>query len=224
MMVEGRGDTAVSRRRLAALRSALAPTPITPPAAHGPLNATSGGQQAGALRELPRRRMICNDDGWLTSDPNDPTGLETMSAERIQRGMVDSYRGSPVDVVSWCVGSSESYQYETKVGERVGAAYRAAGLSAEALAAAANSRIPSLDSSTNQQLPAEEMRALRALTTLAGIEQMESHSAGPLQEMVARFQVAGITCIPGIRMNSHYEVRSSGTAALAVVRDRHLLN
>ncbi|MEE2659553.1 MAG: hypothetical protein VX733_13690 [Candidatus Latescibacterota bacterium] len=60
-------------------------------------------------------RIIVNDDGWiLTADE----ALAT--PETIHERMVSSYEGSPVDVVSWCVGNQEVYDYETQIGERFG--------------------------------------------------------------------------------------------------------
>jgi len=64
------------------------------------------------------RRIISNDDGWIISAH---TSLAT--PESIKELMVDTYEGSPVDVVSWCVGDHEVYDHETEVGERFGEGY-----------------------------------------------------------------------------------------------------
>ena len=60
------------------------------------------------------RRIISNDDGWIMN-------FETpVTPETITEGMVATYPGSPVGGVSWCVGNSETFTYETEVGERFG--------------------------------------------------------------------------------------------------------
>ena len=59
--------------------------------------------------------MISNDDGWLVSN-----GDVEATPEAIQKQMVRTYEGSPVDAVSWCVGNREVYNHETDVGERFG--------------------------------------------------------------------------------------------------------
>ena len=60
------------------------------------------------------RRIISNDDGWIMN-------LETpVTPETIAEQMVATYPGSPVGGVSWCVGNSETFAYETEVGERFG--------------------------------------------------------------------------------------------------------
>ena len=60
-------------------------------------------------------RIISNDDGWIMDLQAAPVTPETI-AER----MVATYPGSPVGGVSWCVGNSETFAYETEVGERIG--------------------------------------------------------------------------------------------------------
>ncbi len=62
------------------------------------------------------RRIISNDDGWIVSYHFALTIPET-----IKELMIDTYEGSPVGAVSWCVGDHEVYDYETGVGERFGA-------------------------------------------------------------------------------------------------------
>ena len=65
------------------------------------------------MSQIPR--IICNDDGWILGATKPP-----LPVERIKEAMVDTYRDTPVDVVSWCVGDHEVYEYETNVGERWG--------------------------------------------------------------------------------------------------------
>lgn len=60
-------------------------------------------------------RVIANDDGWLMG-----SGPQPLTPEAIDRQMTSTWAGSPVDTVCWCVGNSEVYDYETRVGERLG--------------------------------------------------------------------------------------------------------
>ena len=64
------------------------------------------------------RMIISNDDGWIMSNMTSDVTPET-----IKEMMVDTYPGSPIGGVSWCVGNSETYEYETEVGERTGDGY-----------------------------------------------------------------------------------------------------
>ena len=61
------------------------------------------------------RKIISNDDGWIMSNMT-----STVTPETIKELMVDTYPGSPIGGVSWCVGNSETYEHETEVGERTG--------------------------------------------------------------------------------------------------------
>lgn len=64
------------------------------------------------------RRIISNDDGWILSNMT-----STVTPGTIKELMVDTYPGSPIGGVSWCVGNSETFEYETEVGERTGDGY-----------------------------------------------------------------------------------------------------
>ena len=64
------------------------------------------------------RRIISNDDGWIMSNMTGP-----VTPQNIGELMVGTYSGSPIGAVSWCVGTSEPYEYETQVGERTGEGY-----------------------------------------------------------------------------------------------------
>ena len=64
------------------------------------------------------RKIISNDDGWILSNMTSPATPDT-----IKELMVDTYPGSPIGGVSWCVGNSETYEHETEVGERTGDGY-----------------------------------------------------------------------------------------------------
>ena len=69
-------------------------------------------------RTAENRLIISNDDGWIMSNMTGPVTPET-----IARMMVDTYPGTPIGGVSWCVGNSETYEFETEVGERTGDGY-----------------------------------------------------------------------------------------------------
>jgi hypothetical protein len=64
------------------------------------------------------RKIISNDDGWIMSNMTGPVTPET-----IKELMVDTYAGSPIGGISWCVGNSETFEFETEVGERTGDGY-----------------------------------------------------------------------------------------------------
>ena len=61
------------------------------------------------------KKIISNDDGWIMSNMTSPVTPQT-----IKELMIDTYAGAPIGAVSWCVGNSETYEYETEVGERTG--------------------------------------------------------------------------------------------------------
>ena len=67
------------------------------------------------------RRIIVNtvsDHGWV-----DDPGVTLTKPEVVKKLFVDAYKGTPVDAVTWCIGGSEVYAYETNVGERFGEGY-----------------------------------------------------------------------------------------------------
>ena len=55
------------------------------------------------------RRIVCNDDGWILSNPPAPVTVDVLK-ER----MVDTWVGSSLDTLSWCVGDTSVQEYETK--------------------------------------------------------------------------------------------------------------
>ena len=61
------------------------------------------------------RRILINDDGWIMSEAEPP-----LTADDLRKRMVDTYQGSPVGALLWCVGNREVYSYETKAGEMFG--------------------------------------------------------------------------------------------------------
>jgi hypothetical protein len=65
-----------------------------------------------STRKKPRR-LLCNDDGAIMS-------LEPPLTVDHFRQMVQTYKGSPVDALFWCVGDREVYTYDTKVAEVFG--------------------------------------------------------------------------------------------------------
>ena len=64
------------------------------------------------------RRVLCNDDGWIMSNPDLP-----LTVKDLREKMVATYDGTPVDALFWCVGDHEVYRYETRVGEVFGESY-----------------------------------------------------------------------------------------------------
>ncbi len=62
-----------------------------------------------------QRRILCNDDGWIMGEPSAP-----LTVRDLKEKMVDTYEGSPVDALFWCVGNREVYHYETQIGEIFG--------------------------------------------------------------------------------------------------------
>jgi hypothetical protein len=118
------------------------------------------------------RRIISNDDGWIISNMK-----KAVTPETIKELMVDTYDGSPIDAISWCVGNGEVYQFETEVGERVGAG-------------------------DGFESPEEEThywakRNLQGLIETCG---------GPVTEIARQFVDVGIDFFPSMRMNSHYVI------------------
>jgi hypothetical protein len=67
------------------------------------------------MNSRKNRLIISNDDGWIMSNMTSAVTPKTI-ADR----MVDTYPGSPVGGISWCVGNSETYEFETDVGHRTG--------------------------------------------------------------------------------------------------------
>ena len=65
-------------------------------------------------REKPRR-IISNDDGWILSEFEPPVTVQDLKAR-----MVDTYKGTQVGALLWCVGNTNICGYETKVGELFG--------------------------------------------------------------------------------------------------------
>ena len=61
------------------------------------------------------RRILINDDGWIMSEAEPP-----LTTKDLKRRMVDTYAGSPIGALFWCIGNREVYNYETKVGQVFG--------------------------------------------------------------------------------------------------------
>ena len=53
------------------------------------------------------RRILINDDGWIMSEAEPP-----LTVNDLKKRMVDTYQGSPVGALLWCVGNREVYSYE----------------------------------------------------------------------------------------------------------------
>lgn len=54
------------------------------------------------------KRIVCNDDGWILSQFPAP-----VTAAVLEERMVDTYVGSGLDTLSWCVGDTARQRYET---------------------------------------------------------------------------------------------------------------
>ena len=63
-------------------------------------------------------RMMTNDDGWILGAYGPP-----LTPDIMREKMIESYKGSPVDVFLWSIGGHETYEYETEIGELCGAGY-----------------------------------------------------------------------------------------------------
>lgn len=63
-------------------------------------------RQEGALGN--HKRIVCNDDGWIMSQIITP-----VTAQVVKERIVDTYVGSGLDTLSWCVGDTVSQRYET---------------------------------------------------------------------------------------------------------------
>jgi hypothetical protein len=59
--------------------------------------------------------IICTDDGWLLS------ATPPLTLEEMKEKMIDAYAGTPA-ALWWSTGDHEIYQFETEIGELVGAA------------------------------------------------------------------------------------------------------
>ena len=64
------------------------------------------------------RSILVNDDGWIISEAQPP-----LTARDLKEKMVDTYHGTPLGALLWCIGNREVYHFETRVGEMFGAGY-----------------------------------------------------------------------------------------------------
>ena len=62
--------------------------------------------------------MMINDDGWIIGAYGPP-----LTPDIMREKMIESYKGSPVDVFLWSIGGHETYDYETEIGEMLGDGY-----------------------------------------------------------------------------------------------------
>ena len=64
-----------------------------------------------AMSVPTHRSILVNDDGWIISEAQPP-----LTARDLKEKMVDTYRGTPLGALLWCVGNREVYHFETRVG------------------------------------------------------------------------------------------------------------
>ena len=64
------------------------------------------------------RRILINDDGWIMGAAKPP-----LTVSDLKERMVDTYEGTPVGALLWCIGNREVYDYESQVGEVLGDGY-----------------------------------------------------------------------------------------------------
>ena len=128
------------------------------------------------------RPILVNDDGWIISEAQPP-----LTARDLKEKMVDTYGGTPVGALLWCLGNREVYDFETRVGEMFGAGYD----SLEGLAAG-----------EEYTLFDDRGQSNRA----ANIRSLIDERGGPLTAMVELCREAGLDIFPSMRMNSHYHI------------------
>ncbi len=128
------------------------------------------------------RPLLVNDDGWIISEAQPP-----LSARDLKEKMVDTYRGTPLGALLWCIGDREVYQYETRVGEMSGAG-----------------EYESLEGLTpgGEHTPIDDRRQANCA---ANIRSLIDERGGPLTAMAELCREAGLDIFPSVRMNSHYD-------------------
>ena len=134
-----------------------------------------------AMSVPTHRSILVNDDGWIISEAQPP-----LTARDLKEKMVDTYRGTPLGALLWCVGNREVYHFETRVGEMFGAGY------------------DSLEGLT----PGEEFTLFDdrdQANHAANIRSLIEERGGPLTAMVELCREAGLDIFPSVRMNSHYD-------------------
>ena len=127
------------------------------------------------------RSILVNDDGWIISEAQPP-----LTARDLKEKMVDTYSGTPLGALLWCIGNREVYNFETRVGEMFGAGY------------------DSLEGMT----PSEEYTLFDdrdQANHAANIRSLIEERGGPLTAMAELCREAGLDIFPSIRMNSHYD-------------------
>ena len=127
------------------------------------------------------RSILVNDDGWIISEAQPP-----LTARDLKEKMVDTYHGTPLGALLWCIGNREVYHFETRVGEMFGAGYDS---------------LEDLTPGEEYTLFDDRDQANRA----ANIRSLIEERGGPLTAMVELCREAGLDIFPSIRMNSHYD-------------------
>lgn len=116
-------------------------------------------------------KVLCNDDGWILSTYGPPLTLELM-----REAMIATYADSPVDTFLWSVGGHDVFDYETEVGERVGAGY------------------------------AKEELDENGIRRRANLAQLIAEHGGPVTAIAGLCREAGLGFYPSVRMNEHYDM------------------
>ena len=128
------------------------------------------------------RPILVNDDGWIISEAQPP-----LTARDLKEKMVDTYGGTPLGALLWCLGNREVYDFETRVGEMFGAGYDS---------------LEGLTASEEYTLFDDRYQANRA----ANLRSLIDERGGPLTAMVELCREAGLDIFPSMRMNSHYHI------------------
>ena len=128
------------------------------------------------------RPILVNDDGWIISEAQPP-----LTARDLKEQMVDTYSGTPLGALLWCLGNREVYDFETRVGEMFGAGYDS---------------LDGLTAGEEYTLFDDRYQANRA----ANIQSLIDERGGPLTAMVELCREAGLDIFPSMRMNSHYHI------------------
>ena len=70
------------------------------------------------MNNINEFEVFSNDDGWILHESAPPLSLDHLHSK-----MIDTYKDTGLTTFLWCVGGHEVYDYETKIGERIGDGY-----------------------------------------------------------------------------------------------------
>ena len=71
------------------------------------------------MNKINEFEVFSNDDGWILHESNPPLSLDHLRSK-----IIDTYKDTGLTTFLWCVGGHEVYDYETKIGERIGDGYK----------------------------------------------------------------------------------------------------